>query len=186
VKEAESALKRAVDDVRVNMQSEQKEVSRCLAPHVQEALTPGYNRAMEERGTGSVARQKACFHGFVESNKNSIFDDGVETVMDRLGTAAETVGQTLDDALEELAKKVSGLQSPISMPFVLFTHHSAISFDRPYVYSSLSCSEMNRPMTDATCSCPAKLDRSQPRGTLGKDQGRPETGCCTQGTHRAG
>ena len=40
--------------------NEQKETSRCLAPHVQDQLLWGYDRAMEERGRGSVARQKVC------------------------------------------------------------------------------------------------------------------------------
>lgn len=40
---------------------EQKEISRCLAPHIQNELMDGYDLAVEERGRGSVARQKVCF-----------------------------------------------------------------------------------------------------------------------------
>lgn len=58
--EAETALKKAVEAVKIAMQEEQKEISRCLAPQVQAHLVDGYDRAMEERGTGSVARQKVC------------------------------------------------------------------------------------------------------------------------------
>lgn len=58
VEEARVALKKTLELVQETMNTEQKEVSRCLAPHVQNRLVDGYNRAMEERGRGSVARQK--------------------------------------------------------------------------------------------------------------------------------
>ena len=58
VEEARVALKKTVGLVKETMNTEQKEVSRCMAPHVQEQLVEGYDTAMEERGTGSVARQK--------------------------------------------------------------------------------------------------------------------------------
>jgi hypothetical protein len=60
VEEARLALKKTVDLVKETMNTEQKEVSRCMAPHVQDQLIDGYDTAMEERGTGSVARQKVC------------------------------------------------------------------------------------------------------------------------------
>lgn len=56
--EAKVALRKTLDIVRDTINTEQKEVSRCLAPHVQNQLVDGYDRAMEERGKGSVARQK--------------------------------------------------------------------------------------------------------------------------------
>lgn len=56
--EARVALKKTMDVVKETMNTEQKEVSRCMAPHVQNQLIDGYDRAMEERGIGSVARQK--------------------------------------------------------------------------------------------------------------------------------
>lgn len=65
IEEARVALNKTLDVVRDTMQNEQKEVSRCLAPHVQEQLIEGYDRAMEERGTGSVARQKVGGRGHV-------------------------------------------------------------------------------------------------------------------------
>ena len=51
-------MAKTLDVVREAMNTQQKEVSRCLAPHVQGQLLEGYERAMEERGPGSVARQK--------------------------------------------------------------------------------------------------------------------------------
>jgi hypothetical protein len=58
VEEARVALKKTVELVKETMDREQKEVSRCMAPHVQNQLIEGYDTAMLERGTGSVARQK--------------------------------------------------------------------------------------------------------------------------------
>lgn len=58
LEEANVALKKTMDIVQDTMTKEQKEVSRCMAPHVQKQLVEGYDRAMEERGLGSVARQK--------------------------------------------------------------------------------------------------------------------------------
>jgi hypothetical protein len=61
VEEARVALQKTVDLVKETMNQQQKEVSRCLAPHVQEQLIEGYDTAMLERGTGSVARQKVRY-----------------------------------------------------------------------------------------------------------------------------
>lgn len=58
VEEARVALAKTVDLVKETMNQEQKEVSRCLAPQIQAQLVEAYDTAMEERGAGSVARQK--------------------------------------------------------------------------------------------------------------------------------
>lgn len=58
LKEARVALRQILEIVRETLSTQQKEVSRCMAPHVQNQLMDGYDRAMEERGLGSVARQK--------------------------------------------------------------------------------------------------------------------------------
>ncbi|KAG5641399.1 hypothetical protein DXG03_005335 [Asterophora parasitica] len=106
LEEARVALKKTMDLVKVTMQEEQKEVSRCMAPHVQAQLIDGYDSAMEERGMGSVARQKAVFHRFIEECKDEIFDDGADVLMDRLTKAADAVGEVLDEALGQLAQKI--------------------------------------------------------------------------------
>ncbi|KAL1740588.1 hypothetical protein HDZ31DRAFT_85351 [Schizophyllum fasciatum] len=76
MEQAQLALRNAMADVKVALQNEQKEVSRCLGPHVRDQLIPGYDLAMDERGPGSVARQKVL------------------------------VGDTLDAKLQALAKQV--------------------------------------------------------------------------------
>lgn len=112
LEEAQVALKKTIELVRQAMNCEQKEVSRCLAPHVQHQLVEGYDRAMEERGTGSVARQKAVFHNYVDECKEDVFEDGADVILDRLSKAAEAIGAALQDALSELAEKVEYITSP--------------------------------------------------------------------------
>jgi len=58
VEEARVALQKTMSVVKETMSNEQKNISRCMAPHVQAQLVEGYDQAIEERGTGSVARQK--------------------------------------------------------------------------------------------------------------------------------
>lgn len=64
LEEANITLRKMLDVVSEAMNSQQKEISRCLSPHVQNQLIDGYDRAMEERGRGSVARQKVCSVSF--------------------------------------------------------------------------------------------------------------------------
>jgi len=99
-------LTNAVELVKDTMNQEQKETSRIMAPHVQAQLVEGYDTAMEERGTGSVARQKAYFHGYIANCKDNIFDEGADVIMDRLTKAAESIGETLDEAMGKLAQKI--------------------------------------------------------------------------------
>jgi len=94
----------------------------------QERLTLGYVNATNERGPGSVARRKvffkyfckvagcvillifctaqAVFHEYVDNIKDKIFKDAAGVLMDRLSSAAETVGKTLEEASRELAEKI--------------------------------------------------------------------------------
>ncbi len=58
LEEARVALEKTLGLVRDTINTEQKEVSRCLAPHIRNQLVDDYNAAMAERGKGSVARQK--------------------------------------------------------------------------------------------------------------------------------
>ncbi|KDQ65115.1 hypothetical protein JAAARDRAFT_188367 [Jaapia argillacea MUCL 33604] len=106
LEEAKLALKKTVEIVNETMSSEQKEVSRCLAPHIQDQLLEGYDRALEERGRGSVARQKAVFHDFIENVKDEVFTGGADVIMERLNKAAAAVGEALDASLQALAEKI--------------------------------------------------------------------------------
>jgi len=51
-------LSKLVATVSGSLQTQQKEISRRIAPTVKDALHSGYSDAVTERGRGSVARQK--------------------------------------------------------------------------------------------------------------------------------
>ncbi|OCH93606.1 hypothetical protein OBBRIDRAFT_790131 [Obba rivulosa] len=106
---ARVALKRTLQLVQKTITTEQRDVSRCLVPHVQGLLVDGYDRAIKERGMGSVARQKLVFHNYVQEVKDEIFEDVAEVLMLRLDEAAAAVGKTLEGELNGyygLARKV--------------------------------------------------------------------------------
>ncbi|TFY80874.1 hypothetical protein EWM64_g3143, partial [Hericium alpestre] len=105
-REVQYASKQVIATVRETMTSQQKEVSRCLTPSVQGQLRVAYDRAMEERGTGSVARQKAYFHNFIDENRDRIFNGGASAIMDRLNKAADAVGEAVKGPLRDLAEKI--------------------------------------------------------------------------------
>jgi len=106
LEEAKVALKTTVGVVREQLNNGQKDVSRCLEPHVREQLRDGYYTAMQERGAGSVARQKAIFRNFVQQNKDELFQDGADAILGGLDKIALDVGKALETALEGLANKV--------------------------------------------------------------------------------
>ncbi|KAG8979124.1 hypothetical protein FRC05_009334 [Tulasnella sp. 425] len=109
--DAETALKAMIQVVHEALQKEQKEISRSLSPHVQEQLRDVYIRAMEERGRGSVARQKDVVNRGVQDSRGDMFAGGSNILMSKLTLAAETVGKALDASLSELARKVEVLMS---------------------------------------------------------------------------
>jgi hypothetical protein len=49
---------------------------------------------------------QACFHDYIAACKDNIFDDGTDVIMERLTQAAESIGETLDEAMGKLAQKV--------------------------------------------------------------------------------
>lgn len=58
--ESRLALRNTMQIVKEALGKKQKEISCCIAPHIQTELADGYNLAMEERGRGSVVRQRVC------------------------------------------------------------------------------------------------------------------------------
>ncbi|KAG2047441.1 hypothetical protein BDR06DRAFT_985189 [Suillus hirtellus] len=104
--EVHLALGKIIKVVEEALVREQKEISRCLAPHVQTELVVGYNRATGQRGKGSVARQKTVFRDYVNTHRHVVFDGGAEVLLGRLSAAAEAVGKALNESLRELAEKV--------------------------------------------------------------------------------
>ncbi|KAJ3999535.1 Dynamin family-domain-containing protein [Lentinula boryana] len=104
--EADVALKQVVAVVRETINTQQKDVSRCLAPHVQNNLIDGYDLALKERGQGSVARQKLVFRTFLSERKDDVFDEGADVIMEGLSIVCSSVGDALKVAFRELAKRI--------------------------------------------------------------------------------
>ncbi|KAG9018995.1 hypothetical protein FRB90_007375 [Tulasnella sp. 427] len=109
--DAQTALRAMIQVVHEALQKEQKEISRSLSPHVQQQLRDVYIRAMDERGKGSVARQKDVVNRGVQEARGDMFAGGSNILMSKLVAAAETVGNALDASLSELARKVEVLMS---------------------------------------------------------------------------
>ncbi|KAF8531170.1 hypothetical protein JB92DRAFT_3105602 [Gautieria morchelliformis] len=106
LEEVKVAMKSLVMVVRDILNNNQKEVSRCLVPHLAGQLHPGYSQASDEWGRGSVARQKAVFHNFITTVRNQVFNGGADKLLDRLSNAADSVGDALNAALGDLSQKV--------------------------------------------------------------------------------
>jgi hypothetical protein len=51
-------MKGTVDHVRKTLNKKRRELSRSMAPNIQEGLRQGYEDALKEKGKGSIARQK--------------------------------------------------------------------------------------------------------------------------------
>ncbi|KAJ7809368.1 hypothetical protein B0H14DRAFT_3112574 [Mycena olivaceomarginata] len=102
---ARVALDKTMSSVKEALNNEQEEVSRSLAPHVQSELIDGYSAAMEERGPGSVARQKASFRSYIVGCKDDIFEEAADVILEKLTGAADAVGHTIKVALNDLAEK---------------------------------------------------------------------------------
>ncbi|TFK28807.1 hypothetical protein FA15DRAFT_753191 [Coprinopsis marcescibilis] len=106
MEEAQVALQGVMAAVRESMNTEQKETSRILSPHVQARLKTSYDEAMDFVGTGSVARQKDFFRNEIEENKSDIFEGGADALLSRLDSAAGSIGEALDNSLGDLAQKI--------------------------------------------------------------------------------
>ncbi|KAL0949749.1 hypothetical protein HGRIS_009787 [Hohenbuehelia grisea] len=104
--EAQVTAKKMLEGTKQAMQNQQKEISRCFAPHIQAQLKQGYVAAMAERGVGSVRRQADVFHRFIDESRRTAFSGGAEVMLERLSESAEAVGVTLKASLREVAEKV--------------------------------------------------------------------------------
>ncbi|KAL5487951.1 hypothetical protein ACEPAI_6059 [Sanghuangporus weigelae] len=104
--EVKVALRKTIDVVSAELTSAQKEVSRSLEPHVRNQLCDGYSLAMQEHGRGSVARQKLVFKNYVSNNKDHLFEDGADLILEGLDKIAIGIGEALVKAMDSLAEKI--------------------------------------------------------------------------------
>lgn len=116
-------LSKLVNVVEQSLQSQQKDISRCIAPTVRAALREGYLDAALERGRGSVARQKLyhlpknvlyptnflkqmTFRKFLDGVRGDAFEGSTSKIFGLLEVATDNIADQLDNAFEDLAKKM--------------------------------------------------------------------------------
>jgi hypothetical protein len=124
--EAKLSIEKIMYEVLEQMMSEQKDISRCLGPHVVRKLSGGYLEAALQRGKGCSVRQKVCdplsplnstthssdpcaqsmFHSFLVETRDTLFSDAADILLSKLDAAANGVGEALRGKLDELADKV--------------------------------------------------------------------------------
>ncbi|KAH9832230.1 uncharacterized protein C8Q71DRAFT_777988 [Rhodofomes roseus] len=94
---------RVIDKV---LEEEQRTASRCLAPHIMDALKPAYEEAFAQSGPGSVARRKNIFHNWITKLKNSVFDDGADVLLTLLEDITTSVGERLKREFDVLSERM--------------------------------------------------------------------------------
>lgn len=118
--------------VRTALDKLKTDLSQSLSPLVQSQLAKGYEDASLEVGRGSSRRQKVCarrlpilvalscavcidiigqavFNAYLEIKKHSLFIDTTTALEKRLEDVSQVVGETLDKALEGVARTVRAL-----------------------------------------------------------------------------
>ncbi|KAH8830804.1 hypothetical protein DL96DRAFT_1668499 [Flagelloscypha sp. PMI_526] len=95
-----------LEEMTIAVKSFITDISRSIAPNIQNELIPGYDRAMEERGKGSVARQKTFFRTFVDECKDDLFEGSSDAIMVKLNEAAKAAAEALRVGTLELADKI--------------------------------------------------------------------------------
>ncbi|KAJ3495225.1 hypothetical protein NMY22_g19965 [Coprinellus aureogranulatus] len=108
LEDVKTMLKECMYSLNNKMSTQQKMISRSLAPHIQKQLRDGYVKAVTEcgKGKGSAQRRKTLFREYVDLNKVEIFVQGPDVIMKGVDQAAGSVGVMLDYALGDLAQKV--------------------------------------------------------------------------------
>jgi len=84
------------------VQNCQTDVSRDIAPQVQNEMSQAYCESSQQRGTGTDIRQKAAVRNFVASRGSSLF-----------GTVVDALAGTLDGLLAGLGKVLRSIISPV-------------------------------------------------------------------------
>ncbi|OJT13324.1 hypothetical protein TRAPUB_10090 [Trametes pubescens] len=92
--------------VRIALDELKADLSQSLSPLVQSQLTKGYEDALLEVGIGSQKRQRDVFNAYLEIKKHALFADTTTALEKRLDDVSQVVGETLDKALEGIARTV--------------------------------------------------------------------------------
>ncbi|TEB25908.1 hypothetical protein FA13DRAFT_1777161 [Coprinellus micaceus] len=97
---------RVFSNAREVLVREQKKLSRSLDDHIANELHDAYVDAAAQTGKGSVRRQKTMMKDHLDKNRVSIFNSGSDAILDGTDNAMASIGEGLEMALGELARKV--------------------------------------------------------------------------------
>ncbi|KDQ10535.1 hypothetical protein BOTBODRAFT_163630 [Botryobasidium botryosum FD-172 SS1] len=106
LEEADTTLNKILDTARTQLSEAQKDVSRRLTPCVRERLHESYHTAHAITGRGSFKQQRDIIHEFLDENKDTLFQDGANAIMEGLDEIATSIGKTVKVELIDLSKKV--------------------------------------------------------------------------------
>ncbi|THU84416.1 hypothetical protein K435DRAFT_870269 [Dendrothele bispora CBS 962.96] len=88
------------------IKSRRREISGLIAPEIQSQLEEGYEETKKITGKGCVQLQKETFRGYLEKEKEQMFDDIVSGLKGNLTGLANDVGGMLELNLVPLARKI--------------------------------------------------------------------------------
>eukprot|EP00301_Raphidiophrys_heterophryoidea_P005572 c12327_g1_i3.p1 GENE.c12327_g1_i3~~c12327_g1_i3.p1 ORF type:complete len:851 (-),score=232.50 c12327_g1_i3:423-2975(-) len=103
---AASKVSASLQQITAQVQAEQKELSRSIAPAIQNIMDPAYAAGYDECGTGSHVRRKAIMDGHVEKKKNTMFKHTIKPILDSLDSIHHKIFKSLRKCSEELIDEV--------------------------------------------------------------------------------
>ncbi|KAG6877341.1 hypothetical protein C0993_008478 [Termitomyces sp. T159_Od127] len=106
LEETTSTLRSLHREVTSKIDKGQRSISTSIVPHIQDRLVEGYEKALEYEGPGSVALQKEYFIGFVEENRETMFQCLHDFILEDLNSLADSIGDVVGEIMEQLADKI--------------------------------------------------------------------------------
>lgn len=87
----------AAEAVKAEVQKQQKDLSRSIAPMVQNIMTPGYDMGFAEAGTGSHRRRVAIVEGHLSKQSKTIFAKSISPILEALVPLRTKLRQLLSE-----------------------------------------------------------------------------------------
>jgi len=99
-----ASLHAKVAEIKTAAQKQQRDLSRSMEPAVQTEMTPGYDDATAEAGTGSHRRRVAKLEAHVERAAPKMFQTATDGVVSKMQALSDGIGQTLRDDVVQAAR----------------------------------------------------------------------------------
>lgn len=88
------------------VQEQQKELSRSVAPQIQEAMTPGYQKGFMECGTGSHRRRVAIVESHASARSKYMFQSAITSVSSALQPITRKMRGEAQSIVDELLESI--------------------------------------------------------------------------------